>query len=417
MRKLTVKNFSVIKDAELEFGKITVLIGPQSSGKSVLCRLTYFLGREVFNIAIGRVVNRFEYGFSDCETAVQEEFSKWFPRSGWGNSNWSIIFSANEYEVTISTPPDTELDEKPQVTFNEAFKSAYIGRIDATTKHIQNGGFIIAPAFQSQAATALLKTAGRGLSDKSIYIPVERSYLVDATKAYKILESETDPILAAFAPFYTRSLQAAKQGQRIPEFLKGKLESLPNGWMMSFHDGRYLPLNHLSSGSKGTLPILSTIDYFEQERRQSGNLLSEELYGDRLYFFDDFTIEEPESSVFPQTQYELVREFSAFANEVNFQPHFTITTHSPYILSAFGNLIKAGVVGSLDERRKEEVSKVLDNKYWIQPKDFAAYKIEDGKLVSIFDRTTGELDADYLDNVSGEIADEFSRLLELQYGE
>ena len=34
MRKLTVKNFSVIKEAKLEFGKITVLIGPQSSGKS-----------------------------------------------------------------------------------------------------------------------------------------------------------------------------------------------------------------------------------------------------------------------------------------------------------------------------------------------------------------------------------------------
>ena len=27
VRKLTVKNFSVIKEAELEFGKITVLIG------------------------------------------------------------------------------------------------------------------------------------------------------------------------------------------------------------------------------------------------------------------------------------------------------------------------------------------------------------------------------------------------------
>jgi predicted ATPase len=47
MRKLTVKNFSVIKDAELEFGKITVLIGPQSSGKSLLCKLAYFFGQIV----------------------------------------------------------------------------------------------------------------------------------------------------------------------------------------------------------------------------------------------------------------------------------------------------------------------------------------------------------------------------------
>ena len=42
MRKLTVKNFSVIKEAELEFGKITVLIGPQSSGKSLLVQTGVF---------------------------------------------------------------------------------------------------------------------------------------------------------------------------------------------------------------------------------------------------------------------------------------------------------------------------------------------------------------------------------------
>jgi len=46
VRTLTVKNFSVIKEAKLEFGKITVLIGPQSSGKSLLCKLAYFLSKQ-----------------------------------------------------------------------------------------------------------------------------------------------------------------------------------------------------------------------------------------------------------------------------------------------------------------------------------------------------------------------------------
>src|ERR1700723_3246332 len=104
MRKLTVKNFSVIKEAELEFGKITVLIGPQSSGKSLLCKLAYFLGREAINIAVGRVVQRFEYGYVDFESAVRQEFSRWFPRNGWGNGNWSIVFSSNAYEATVSAP-------------------------------------------------------------------------------------------------------------------------------------------------------------------------------------------------------------------------------------------------------------------------------------------------------------------------
>ena len=37
VRTLEVENFSVIKRARLEFGRITILIGPQASGKSLLC--------------------------------------------------------------------------------------------------------------------------------------------------------------------------------------------------------------------------------------------------------------------------------------------------------------------------------------------------------------------------------------------
>jgi predicted ATP-dependent endonuclease of OLD family len=47
LRTLTVENFSVIKHAKLEFGKITVLIGPQSSGKSLLCKLAFFFEQHV----------------------------------------------------------------------------------------------------------------------------------------------------------------------------------------------------------------------------------------------------------------------------------------------------------------------------------------------------------------------------------
>src|SRR5271165_5994140 len=102
MRKLTVKNFSVIKEAELEFGKITVLIGPQSSGKSLLCKLAYFLGREVIKIAVDMAVGR--VSSLEFKSAVQKEFEKWFPRGGWGNGMWSVSFAEEEYEVQVSCP-------------------------------------------------------------------------------------------------------------------------------------------------------------------------------------------------------------------------------------------------------------------------------------------------------------------------
>jgi len=45
--KLIVKNFGPIKEAELELGKVTVFIGEQASGKSVLAKL----------VAISKMIN------------------------------------------------------------------------------------------------------------------------------------------------------------------------------------------------------------------------------------------------------------------------------------------------------------------------------------------------------------------------
>jgi hypothetical protein len=166
------------------------------------------------------------------------------------------------------------------------------------------------------------------------------------------------------------------------------------------------------------LPILAALEYYESERRQSGNLINEELNGHKLYSFDDFTIEEPEASVFPQTQYELVREFAALANEVGFQAHFTITTHSPYILTAFNDLIKAGLVAAKRPEKASEIEKVIPRQYWISPGDFAAYAVDgkDGVLRPIMDDDTKLINGDVLDDISSDIADQFGQLLEIQYG-
>ena len=35
MKRLTLRNIGQIKEAELNFGELTVLVGPQASGKSI----------------------------------------------------------------------------------------------------------------------------------------------------------------------------------------------------------------------------------------------------------------------------------------------------------------------------------------------------------------------------------------------
>ncbi len=414
MRKLTVKNFSVIKEAELEFGKITVLIGPQASGKSLLCKLAHFLGREVIEIATARVARLYDY--SEFETFAKSEFERWFPRGGWGTGDWSIHFSAGGYEAMIAEPLASGSDSAASITFADAFKEEYNRRLEVAVQEQQSKGFVPPlDVLRSLAATRFTALAERGIWDGAIYIPSERSYFVDTQRGYRTLGAEAEPISAYFAVVYADSMNREIPKPRIPRFLKGDLVYMPDGPSIAFYDERLLPLSNLSSGSKEILPILSVLDMYERRRRQSGwNLPKEELYGDRLYFFDDFTIEEPEAGVFPQTQYELIKEFAALSNETEFHPYFTITTHSPYILTSFNNLIEAGQAARNNPKLHDEVAKIVPEQYWIKEGDFKAYAIEDGVLKPILNES-GFVEANYLDQVSEVIGDEFDKLLRLEY--
>jgi AAA15 family ATPase/GTPase len=101
MRKLTVKNFSVIKEAELEFGKITVLIGPQASGKSLLCKLAYFLGKELVELSARSISN----GSSWDEyllNASKAFWSRFSSGDGLVQLGTEVKFASSQYEVALT---------------------------------------------------------------------------------------------------------------------------------------------------------------------------------------------------------------------------------------------------------------------------------------------------------------------------
>lgn len=413
VRTLTVKNFSVIKEAELEFGKITVLIGPQSSGKSLLCKLAFFMGRVVLEIAMDQVVKLNE--FSVFKDAVKREFLRWFPQDGWGNWNWHLEFHAEQFSVSISEFATSELTSEPELVFCEAFKSEYLKRVEESVEEKRQRGFLLTPALHSVAATRFLRLAGRGVWDSATYIPLERSFFVDMQKGYRVLAADADPVSALFSIVFADSMNSDVPKPRLKKFLKGELVHRPDGLAVSFPDGRLLPINFLSSGSKEVLPILSVLDLYEFRRRSSGsNWLSQELYGDKLYNFDELTIEEPEASIFPLTQYDLVREIASLSNEKHFQSHFTITTHSPYILTSFNNFIMAGQLAKEKPELKDEITRLVPEHCWIEEDSFQAYSIHDGVLKSILSKS-GLIDGEYLDSVSDTISNEFDSLLRLEY--
>lgn len=73
--------------------------------------------------------------------------------------------------------------------------------------------------------------------------------------------------------------------------------------------------------------------------------------------YTKLVLEEPELNLFPLTQYELVKQV---VKNLDFErgDNLVITTHSPYIMTFFNNLIQAGNAIA-DGKDKQNVMDVL----------------------------------------------------------
>jgi hypothetical protein len=186
-------------------------------------------------------------------------------------------------------------------------------------------------------------------------------------------------------------------------------------------DGRKLTLDALSTGLQELTPLFNVLEqliYFREHSVETDLAADYQPRPEKQVTLKPFLyLEEPEASIFPSTQYELVKLFAWLASDPILDFDWVITTHSPYILTAFNNLIEAGQVARAKPELKDEVAKLIPEQYWIREGDFKAYAIEDGVLKSIVAEDTGLVSANYLDKVSETIGMEFDELLRLGYVE
>jgi len=418
MRKLTVKNFSVIKEAELEFGKITVLIGPQSSGKSLLCKLAYFLGPILSEIAATAAAS--DQPWEQFIEYARNQFELRFPPYAWRNSTYSIRYEEGLYGVSVDAS-EARGKNIIDLSLTENFRELYEKRsssIPASTQ--RQGDTSVGPLGMAvrrwNFMDALNILQGRAKVEDSVYVPAGRSFFSNLNSVFEIFRNENlDPILKEFAT----NLDWASTPAGIPlsalkqdilsaiDVIQGGRFLIKDGKPM-FEDekGVQLPMGMVSSGTQELVPLFRIFSKLIRDSvAASGSNGPERL---REHFL---IVEEPEAHIFPNTQNELVKVFSQLSNEPYFSFSWVITTHSPYILSAFNNLIYAGQLGENKANRKK-IS--VDKKYWIEPGTFAAYSIHDGICESILSKS-GLIDGEYLDSVSEKIGNEFDSLLRLEY--
>jgi energy-coupling factor transporter ATP-binding protein EcfA2 len=420
MLKIKVENFSCIKSAELEVKPLTIIIGPQASGKSVLTKLLYFFLEQ---IQYQYESTRHENSFDTYKEAWKERFAEWFPVGAWGGEIFSISFEMGDYKIRVKRTSYAEaakdnlrlwtsavVKESYQLALDGIKKIRAAGKVGAEDSflHEYDAIFRLKESTQERLAKRL---QGDFIGDQT-FIPAGRSFFTNLGRAFtafdqsKTLDPATLKFGRMFATIPERMSFMVSRGRtnaldsEFREMLGGKTIWEGERPIFEAIDGRKMPFSALSSGQQELLPLATLLSVLPSGSKRPKSLV---------------VIEEPEAHLFPESQSKLIQLLAATVSAKDSRRVLILTTHSPYVLAKVNNLIKAGqVADSVGGEGAELVGAVIPVSAQMRPGSVVAYGMRDGLLNGLMDED-GLVAADYLDSISSVIGDEFMRLLEIEY--
>lgn len=287
------------------------------------------------------------------------------------------------------------------------------------------------------------------------YIPAERNIVAVIPNWYEV-KFDDNNIRSFMADWETARKERTKKIDILNLNVSYRYDANSNADMVDMADGVTMAFTNTSSGLQSLIPLYVHLDYlmgkgmartassiidrndisrmyttlmldYFKDPATSGAKLEEliditnkkniaelqKLYK-RLVENDhcDIFVEEPEENLFPETQYELVNWLASKVNERDGHSLF-VSTHSPYIMASFNNLLQGGEVMKLRPENAKDVAEVVDCKALLYRDDFGAYAVRDGEVHDIMDYEMGLVSADELDSISDYIGSKFEKLLDL----
>jgi AAA15 family ATPase/GTPase len=233
----------------------------------------------------------------------------------------------------------------------------------------------------------------------SVYIPTERVLVPLISENSFLFISEKifiQKYITEFGILFQNGRKLVKE--LTVDFLDGVTYYYEDGIdKVKLKNGRTIRLTESSNGIQTTLPLLLAVMF-----------LSDKV-GKKNDSYISIAIEEPELSLFPSAQIELLKYLLELITPLNY--HLTITTHSPYTLTTVNNLIYAYQVG----QKNRGVNNIVANKLWLNPDDVGAWYVENGTVRSIIDEENHQIRAEEIDKVSEVLNQEYDKIMDLKF--
>ncbi|MCP4132249.1 MAG: ATP-binding protein [bacterium] len=418
--------------------KINIIIGAQAEGKSLMAKLVYFFKSFVQDFAEAIMQ---ENSKAELDKKILEKFTTIFPAYTWENQEFEIEYYYNSLKIKICSKIlknkiklNIEYSEEIVKSF-KAIKTEFSQSIATQSSVTTLNTFLI------NEVSKLFRRSNDAQNIESVFfIPAGRSFF--STLQHNIWsflsdDIEIDYFLKEFGSTYERlkrpsglivkdrktsylhaiwyadkTFHDAKvfyANNIIKEIIRGEYHREKNtDWIYS--DDQKINLAKASSGQQESLPMAIVIAEL--------GFRSPESQG---FFF----IEEPEAHLFPASQKAIVDLISFIYNINNGSKGYFITTHSPYILTSFNNLIQAhntylSIKESEANNEKaplKSLFKIIPEKQLLPFEDIAVFSLTNGRLKNIKDHENRLIDANEIDEISNELNRNFSSLVNLQFGD
>ncbi|ALK08530.1 AAA family ATPase [Blastochloris viridis] len=431
MASLSISNFSCIASATFEIAPVSIIIGPQGSGKSVTTKLLYFLNDILMNFP--QFAERGE-SFEDFKRALSKQFAIWFPASAWGCHRFIINYTNGPFTARVLRRSKArKLQDEVSFAFSPWFEKEYRAAAELFEKSNERENLdsdaLMQVSFEKswrlrEAITNRIAVALEGaFVSRQTFIPAGRAFFTSIGRLVAGLEQvgSLDQVTIKFARIFasirdqhpSRFIRRDgsddeyinKRSMYMNKFFGGEINFGRETEFVATDDGRRVPFASLSSGQQELLPMWSLIDYYNQmDGRRI--LPNSRRSGEILY------IEEPEAHLFPSAQSLLMEFLISSIARGKVSRKLVITTHSPYIMSQLNVFLKAG---QLARRKKKntEINSIVPRECWLTDDQVSAYCIEEGKFRYIMDED-GLIDGRYLDAISEQISMDFSKLLKIE---
>lgn len=397
MNKLTIRNFGPIKSVTIDLKKFTVIIGPQSSGKSCILKIASFCKWLEKRIELSQNPDKYL-----SEETVRTELLQFHKLNGFQKDNTFIKYESQFMLFSI--------------TFNENGKTVF----DFQWK--RNRWRYKRPAIAYIPAERNIVAAIPNWFDVKLVHNNIRNYMSDWEESRQLFSmSNSLPILDLGTAYYynlsenSDKIIVDKQGHTI-DFTNASsgLQSIVP---------LYVLISYLSDKSTYQAGVSSVANDKEREKLKlmierstevpksfSAHEIIENL--SRIQHTEIY-LEEPEENIFPKTQYQLVKWLVRMMN-VSADNSISMTTHSPYILASLNNLIQAADTVSKDFRNADVIrDEILGSDACISFDSISVYAMMDGRVKSIKDEELRLISQSALDSASDDISEDFSKLLEL----